>query len=152
MKLDDENYEKTAEAAKLVEEYYDDLEWSHYLLLPKRKMGRLDTLVEPPRTELPNGRTEIAWNDPGPITVLHWRDVTAAIRTLLYQADIVDDHWAANAYLFCAVAEQQLLDFQPQPMVEQLASPATVIDTVRPVRIAHILDEQLTYLRESVFP
>ncbi|KAB1189187.1 hypothetical protein GJR98_00660 [Haloferax sp. MBLA0077] len=152
MKLDDENYQKTAETAALVEAYYDDLEWSHYLLLPKRKMSRLDAIVEPLLTELPDGRTEIAWDDPGPVTVLHWRDVTTAIRTLLYHADIVDDHWGANAYLFCAVAEQQLLKFQSQPVIEQLAAPATVVNTARPIRIAHTLGEQLTYLRERVFP
>ncbi|WP_225316346.1 MULTISPECIES: hypothetical protein [Haloferax] len=152
VKLDDENYQKTAETAALVEAYYDDLEWSHYLLLPKRKMSRLDAIVEPLLTELPDGRTEIAWDDPGPVTVLHWRDVTTAIRTLLYHADIVDDHWGANAYLFCAVAEQQLLKFQSQPVIEQLAAPATVVNTARPIRIAHTLGEQLTYLRERVFP
>lgn len=79
---------------------------------------------------------------------MYWRDVTAAIRSVLRRGVAVDDHWAANAYLFCAVAEQQLMNFQPQPVVRKVAGSANVVDTLRPIMLADSLEEQLTYLRE----
>lgn len=152
VKLGDENYGKTAETATLVEQHYDSLEWEHVLLLPRRKKERLRTIVEPSLDLRHDDRLQVAWDDPGPVTVLYWCDVTGTIRSLLRRGAVVDDHWAANAYLFCAVAEQQLLDFQPQPVVEQLAAPANVVDTLQPIGIANILEEQLTYLRQRVSP
>lgn len=152
VKLGDENYRKTAETARLVERHYDDREWVHALLLPKRRKNRLEALVEPPLTRGQDDRLRVMWADPGPVDVIHWRDVTAAIRSLLRRGEVPDEHWAANAYLFCAVAEQQLVDFQPQPVIERLAKPANVVDTIQPIGIADTLEEQLTYLRERRGP
>lgn len=151
VKLDDENYEKTAETARLVERHYDDREWSHVLLLPEGKTTRLDALVDPPISRR-DGQLRVEWDDPGPVGVKYWRDVTAAIRSLLRRGAVVDDHWAANAYLFCAVAEQRIVNFQPQPVIERLAEPANVVDAVRPIAIDDALGEQLSYLRERVDP
>lgn len=151
MKLDDENYRKTAETARLVERHYDDREWTHALLLPKRRKNRLDSTVESPVVRH-DGRLRIMWDDPGPIDVIHWRDVTAAIRTVLRRGDAADDHWASNAYLFCAAAEQRIANFQSRPTVERLASPSNVVDTARPIEIADTLGEQLSYLRETMEP
>lgn len=150
VKLGDENYRKTPETAQLVERNYDVPEWTHVLLLPESQSGSLETIVDPPVEPDGNGRLQVTWDEPGPIDVLYWRDVTAAIRTLLGRGDIVDDHWAANAYLFCAVAEQQLMNFQPQPVVERLAEPTNVVDAIQPIRMANTLEEQLTYLRERL--
>lgn len=150
VKLGDENYQKTAETARLVERHYDDREWTHALLLPKGKIGRLSSIVEPSVSPRPDGQLQVEWNDPGSISVIHWRDVTAAIRSLLRRGDVVDDQWAANAFLFCAVAEQQLMGFKPQPVIERLAAPATVVDTIQPIKFADTLEEQLTYLRAGV--
>ena len=44
----DENYRKTAETARLIEEAYDEQEWQHTLLLPKKQMSRLQRVVDPP--------------------------------------------------------------------------------------------------------
>lgn len=150
VKLGDENYRKTPETARLVERNYDAREWTHVLLLPEPQLTRLETLVDPPVEPTEDGQLQLQWTDPGPIDVLHWRDVTMAIRTVLRRGDIVDDHWAANAYLFCAVIEQQIIEFQPQPVIDQLAEPTNVVDAVQPIRIADILEEQLTYLRERM--
>lgn len=151
VKLDDENYRKTAETAALVEHHYADREWTHTLLLPRRKFGHLDAIVEPPITAS-GDQPRIEWEDPGPVAVTHWRDVTAAIRSLLRQGTIVDDHWASNAYLFCAVAEQQLMEFQPQSVIERMNAPSDVVDTIRPIQFSRTLEKQLTYLREVVGP
>lgn len=51
VKMGDENYQKTAETARLVERHYDDRECTHVLLLPKQKRQRLASVVEPPLTQ-----------------------------------------------------------------------------------------------------
>lgn len=147
VKLDDSNYSKTAETAHLIEQEYDE-DWTHTLLLPKRHASRLDAFVEPGLTNRPDAPPVIEWREPGAIEVLYWRDVTAALRTVLQRSDVVDDHWAANAYLFCAVAEQQLLGFRTQDEINQMANPGTVVDTRQPITLANTLEEQLKYLRE----
>lgn len=146
VKLDDPNYSKTADTARLVEQEYDG-EWIHTLLLPKRHTARLDSTVNPGLTHRSESHRQIEWEDPGPVDVLYWQDVTAALRTLLRRGDIVDDHWAANAYLFCALVEQQLLGFQPQEVINTMAEPADVVDTLQPITLAEVLEEQLIYLR-----
>ncbi|WP_021074871.1 hypothetical protein [Halopenitus persicus] len=150
VKLGDENYQKTSETAALVERQYGDRHWRHALLLPSRKKERLASIVDPPLDHGAGDRPTVEWDDPGPIDVLYWRDVTAAIRALLRRGDVVDEHWAANAYLFCAVAEQRLVGFQPQPAIERLAAPGNVVDTIQPIAFADVLEEQLTYFREVV--
>lgn len=152
VKLDDEHYRKTAETAALVERHYDVHDWTHVLLLPERKRQRLDTIVEQPVSSSSDGRLQVEWETPGPVAVVHWRDVTAALRSLLRRGDIVDDHWAANAYLFCAVAEQQLLGFEPLSSVKRLAEPTNAADAIRPTRITGTLEEQLRYLRSRRVP
>jgi len=146
VKLGDENYRKTADTARLVERHYDDREWKHTLLLPKRKKNRLEAIVGPSLTHRGDYLT-IEWDNPRPVDVVYWRDVTEAVRSILLRGEIVDDHWAANAYLFCAVAEQQLMNFQPQPVIERLAAPGNVVDTIQPIKLSDALEEQLTYLR-----
>jgi len=150
MKLDDENYAKTVETAALVESKYDDITWTHTLLLPARKRGRLETIVSPSIVDENTGQQYIAWDMPGPVEVVYWRDVTAAIRAVLRRGEVIDGLWAANAYLFCAVVEQELLQFQPQPVVRELANPTGVVDTLYPIGIEGVLAEQLTYLQRQV--
>jgi hypothetical protein len=152
VKLGDEHYAKTEETARLAEREYDDHEWHHVLLLPGRKRERLGTIVAPTVSSQHDGRLQVEWDDPGPITVVFWRDVTAAIRTLLLRGDAVDDHWAANAYLFCAAVEQQIMRYQPQSIIEQMADPATIVDTVQPITVAGVLDEQHEYLNTRQHP
>jgi len=150
VKLSDENYKKTAETAALVEERHPDREWSHALLLPKVKQNRLESIVEAPVVNEPDKR--IKWEDPGHVDIVYWRDVTAAIRSLLRRGAVVDAHWASNAYLFCAVAEQQIIGFQPRSVIERLAAPTNVVDAIQPIELADTLEEQLTHLRETEDP
>lgn len=152
VKLGDENYRKTSETAELVERHYNDPEWDHILLLPKRKQERLASIVKPQLDRGSGGRLTVEWDEPGPIEVLYWRDVTAAIRSILRRGEAVDDHWAASAYLFCAVAEQQIMGFQSQPVIDGMADPASVVDTIQPITFSDTLEEQLMYLREQVVP
>lgn len=152
VKLGDEHYRKTEETARLAEHQYDDYEWHHTLLLPRRKKNRLKTIVDPEVSSKADGQPQVEWENPGPITVLYWRDVTAAIRTLLRRGDAVDDHWAANAYLFCAAAEQRIMNFAPQPTIEQIAKPASLVDETRRFTLEVELAEQLTYLHARQGP
>jgi hypothetical protein len=150
VKLADENYGKTAETAELIERHYPDQEWTHVLLLPEQKRLRLESTVDPAVTQASGGRLQVEWNEPGPVGVVFWRDVTQATRSLLRRGGAVDDHWAANAYLFSAVAEQRIMDFRPQSVIERMAEPANVVDTIQPIALAGRLEEQLTYLRETM--
>ena len=152
VKRGDENYEKTEETARLAEREYDDHQWHHTLLLPERKRERLSTVVAPAVSSRDEERLQVEWDDPGPMAVIFWRDVTAAIRTVLRRGDMFNDHWAANAYLFCAAVEQRIMRFQPQPIIEQMADPATVVDTVQPITVAGVLDEQHEYLSTRQHP
>jgi len=145
VKLDDENYEKTAETASLVERWYDH-DWTHTLLLPERKAERLKSIVDPPVGLQSGDQLQVEWETPGSILVIHWHDVTAAIRSLLRRGEFVDDHWAANAYLFCAAVEQQIMNFQPQPAIKEMADPVDVVKRMQPIELAGFLGEQLTYL------
>lgn len=150
VKLGDENYRKTPETARLIERHYDDVGWNHALLLPKRQRGRLNAVVSPSIDERADGTREIVWDESGPITVLYWQDVAAAVRAVLQRGDVVDDHWAANAYIFCAAVEQHIAGFQPQPVIDRMVDPSGVVETVRPIVVSDALDEQLTYLRSRL--
>ncbi|MFQ3476665.1 hypothetical protein HKK80_10475 [Halonotius sp. F2-221B] len=152
MKLNDDNYRKTAETARLVEQKYDEMEWNHVLLLPKENKERLNSVVEPPVEPRSDGSQRIMWDDPEPIEVVYWQDVTAAIRTVLRQGEAVDDQWAANGYLFCAVAEQRLIGFQPLPIIERSIDSGDFVEAVRPIGMIDILEQQLTYLTERLNP
>jgi len=147
VKLGDENYGKTAETARLAEQHYGDHGWTHFLLLPERKRGALESIVDPPVEPGCSDQLRVEWESPGPVTVIYWHDVIAAIRTLLRRGEAVDDEWAANAYLFCAAVEQQTLGFQPQPVIEEMADPGDVIKTIQPSALAGVLGEQLKYLK-----
>lgn len=148
VKLGDTNFAKTAETASLIERNYPSKEWTHALLLPKRNITRLRSVVEPSVNFHPDEELQIEWETPGPVVVIYWRDVTLALRELLQHGETVDDHWAANAYLFCAAVEQQLLNFQPQPTIDRMIQASDVVETAQPIRLARYLEEQLTYLRE----
>lgn len=152
VKLDDDNYRKTAETARLVEQKYDGMEWNHVLLLPKENKERLNSVVEPAIEPQSDGSQRIMWDEPEPIEVVYWQDVTAAIRTVLRQCEAVDDQWAANGYLFCAVAEQRLIGFQPLPIIERSIDSGDFVEAVRPIGMIDILEQQLTYLTERLNP
>jgi hypothetical protein len=150
VKLGDENYGKTAETARLVEEHYPEREWEHVLLLPRSKTERLETIVSPPVRPLDDRQRHVMWDDPGPVAVVYWQDVAAAIRAVLRHGDAVDDHWAANAYLLCSMIEQELVGFQPANVITRFTEPTSVAETLRPTATADTLEKQLSYLRARV--
>jgi len=147
VKIGDTNYGKTEETARLTERKYPQQAWTHALLLPERYTGRLRANLEPSVSEHPEDGLQVEWDDPGPVSVVFWSDVAAAIRNLLRRGDTVDDHWAANAYLFCAAVEQRIMNFAPEPMIERMADPVGVVDETQALMLAGELEEQLTYLR-----
>lgn len=147
VKLNDENYGKTAETALLVERHYDKFEWTHVILLPEWKRERLEAIVEPSVESRVGGQLQVEWVEPGPIAVKFWQDVTLAIRALLVRGEYVDDQWSANAYLFCSAVEQQIMNFQPQPIIDRMADPTNVVDTMQPIAFAGVLREQHDYLK-----
>lgn len=146
VKLGDEHYEKTAETATLIETEYSDQEWIHTLLLPSAKMERLESRINPDIQYHADGSQQIMWDDPESVSVIHWRDVCTAVRTVLREGEAINNHWSASAYLFCAAIEQQILSYQPKPTIDRLADPVTPVDQFQAIAVADKLEEQLTYL------
>lgn len=147
VKIADEGYRKTTDTVGLIEQQYDGREWTHVLLLPKSKTDRLRAILNTPIETDDDGRLYLDSNESEPIAVLHWEDVTESLRSILRRDAAVDDHWTASAYLFCALVEQQILGFKPRPVIERLAAPSNVVDTIQPIFFADALEKQLTYLR-----
>lgn len=147
VKIADEGYRKTTHTAGLVEQQYDDREWTHTLLLPMSKMDRLKEILNATIAVGDDARPYLESSESESIEVLYWEDVTESLRSILRRGAAVDDHWAANAYLFCALVEQRILGFKPRPMIERLATPSNVVDTLQPILFADVLEEQLNYLR-----
>jgi hypothetical protein len=153
VKLGDDHYEKTGETTRLTEQYYSEYDWSHVLLLPRAKRGRLETKLGAKLGFDEDDRTILRWDDSASqnsVTVLYWEDVATGIRACLRRGESVDEYWAANAYLFCATIEQQLLGFESQPAIEHLAEPADVVDKLRPITLADTLNEQARYLSKQL--
>jgi hypothetical protein len=148
VKLGDEHYEKTFETAKLTEGKFPRTAWTHVLLLPKDKAGRLDARLDC-EIERVDGRRQLKPADAPAVTVLYWEDVTTTLRSLLQAGRVVDDHWAANAYVFCALVEQQVLGFKSRPLLKDVASPDDVIETLATVGMRDTFAQQLSYLRET---
>lgn len=150
VKLFDTNYTKTAETAALVEGAARNLDWSHYLLLPRSQRESLVAAVDVPLETSENGTDYVKWDEPGPIQIVYWQDVATAARRLLQDSLIDNDQWNAAAYLFCGLVEQRLLDFQPLPVIRRMADAERVTDTTRPIQLGATLDEQLTHLQQIV--
>jgi hypothetical protein len=144
VKLDDTHYEKTVETATLVEERYPNRAWAHAILLPSSNLEQLKATV--PVEPAGGGRPQVVSETTAPINVCYWEDVSAALRSILFDGTIVDDHWATSAYLFCTLIEQQLLGYKPYPVLKRLAAPSTVVETIRPAMYASTLERQLHYL------
>ena len=147
VKIDDTNYEKTKQTAELIEYHYPQKEWTHTLLLPKRNLPYLRARIDAHITSEPDDRPKIEFGNLDPVSIICWRDVTAALRKLLREDEGVSSHWSSNAYLFCAAAEQALINFKPQHDIDLIAQPVDVVETMQSIGAASILEEQLTYLR-----
>lgn len=126
VKKGDEAYGKTLDTAELIERRYPR-EWTHLLLLPRRKQTALsetfENQLEDPSGERPTIRAERS-ND---ILVLYWEEVSSTIRSVLKETVSLDTHWEASAYLFATLIEQKIAKFAPRPAVEQVARGNSVV-------------------------
>lgn len=148
VKKDDEHYTKTAHTAGLLERYHD-YEWHHVLLLPKYNEPVLQATFGEELEVREDGSVWLRSEQSGAISVVFWRDVSRAIRTVLLRGDEVDPHFEASAYLLCTLIEQQMLRLTPYPMVEQIVETDDVIHASRSLSMATGgVEEQITYLRE----
>lgn len=151
VKIEDEHYEKTGQAAYLAEKHDpDERTWTHYLLLPRSKREALQEAFEGRMNEAKDGTVIEAANDQErPINVLYWSKVARESRRCLLTDQEPSDHWNASAYLFTTLIEQQIMDFYPQPAIERAHNDTIGIGDVH--RIQSIDPEhQLEYLTEIV--
>lgn len=124
VKIGDEHYDKTGQAAYLAER--DDPQnraWDHYLLLPEGKREALQAAFEGRLKE----RDDHWVVEPGnpeerPFTVLYWTDIAQTLRRTLLTNQESGDHWNASAYLFTTLIEQQIMDFYPETAIQRAHS------------------------------
>lgn len=150
VKLFDTRFAKTAETAALVEGANSNLEWSHSLLLPNSQRKALVDDVDVSLETTEDGTECLESHEPVQINIVYWRDIATEARRLLRDGLIENDQWNAAAYLFCGLVEQQLLNFQPLPVIQRMADAERVTDTTRPIQLGTTLDEQLTHLQSTV--
>ena len=152
VKKGDENYGKTAQTARLVEEKdHRRRNWKHLLLLPKHKSRRLkrslgDTLVDDDK----EGRPRIESDEHVDVGVIYWRDVSRALRRTLSSGEKESEsgeNWESSAYTFISLIERNICDFYSRSFLE---------DRVRSLRVSDLSgigsmkpDDQLRYF-ESV--
>lgn len=151
VKIADENYEKTLQAAYLVEQHDErSLDWSHFLLLPQEKQsviqtdfeGRFDNQTSRPILRA-DGDFEVD------VTVLFWCDVAQSLRKVLYTDAERTPHWNASAYLCITLIEQQIQRHYPESSITGLETASASIPDIE--RLQSIdPEEQLSHLRAFV--
>ncbi|WP_254863086.1 hypothetical protein [Halovivax gelatinilyticus] len=147
VKIEDEHYGKTLQAAYLTEKQYDrNLQWSHFLLLPRHKFDAVvDTFGS--RFQMDDGclSIEASGSEERPVTVLSWLDVSRALRISLLETRERDPHWSASAYLYTTLIEQQIARFYPAEFVREIQTDSA---TVTALSRLHSIDpeQQLQHL------
>lgn len=149
VKIDDEHYGKTLQAAYLTEKQYEsDLQWSHFLLLPRSKHDALTATFDG-RIRTDGDRPIIEANGPEerPVTVLYWLDVSRALRRSLLESRERDAHWAASAYLLTTLIEQQIVGFYPAEFVREIRTDSAAVTALSRL---HSIDpeHQLNHLND----
>lgn len=147
VKIGDEHYEKTPQTAFLTEKHHQrDLDWTHYLLLPRSKADALhDTFGD--RLNQCEAKPTIAAKGPveRKITVIYWSDVAQTLRRTLLTGGERGTHWCASAYLFITLIEEQILHFYALPSLEEYRATSLGISDVE--RLQSIdPDDQIAYL------
>lgn len=120
VKVNDEGYRKTPQTAYLTELNNDLFEWQHYLLLPRAKLAalkdelgsRLQESAEERSKIHPDGSEELS------IIVIHWDEVSHALRRVLLNGAGPTQHWTASAYLLTTLIEQQILRHYAAPALD----------------------------------
>lgn len=150
VKRNDEHYWKTLHTAALIEAD-DTRNWQHFLLVPKYKDRAVRQTFGENISDPDDGQPVISVAGDPPITVLYWRDISTALRSVLKSGEVRDGHWAASAYLFCTLIEQKILQLIPTTTVDQIAASDDVIHASQTLSVATGgVDEQLQYLRGTM--
>lgn len=143
VKIDDTNYRKVTHTAQLVERYYPDLNWHHFLLIPGRNDWILDTEFDEDELTNEDEWLTIRIDEHPMVRVSHWEDIGKAIRSLLLENRLGGNHLRSSAFVFCTLIEQKILRYIPKPSIET-NSVIWYLSTGRDI------DQQLSYLQEFV--
>lgn len=147
VKIGDDAYEKTLEAAYLAETNDPTRTWTHTLLLPAYKEDALLDAFEG-RVRETDSRyiLEPAKTTERPVEVYFWDEVSAALRAVLLEDHESSDHWRSGAFLLTALIEQRIVGCYPIPAVERVLTDRVALSDV--IRLQAIdPEDQLEYLR-----
>lgn len=145
VKIGDENYEKTPEAAYLAETNLTACStWNHYLLVPESKGPQLADAFNSDLKTFADARPTIVSEEFVDVAVLYWNDVAHALRDAI--TDETAEHWEASAFSFITLIEQKIADFHSQHSVKRRTDGSTIIDI--PNSDGLDLDDQITYLTD----
>jgi len=149
VKIGDEHYEKTPQTAFLTEKHHQqNLNWTHYLLLPRSKTDALRASFGDRLTDA-EGEVIITAAEPKEreIKVVYWADVAKALRRTLLEDSERNSHWTASAYLFVTLVEQQILRFHALPSLPEYSTTSLGVSDVE--RLQSIdPDNQIEYFDE----
>jgi hypothetical protein len=127
VKVGDTNLQKTLDTAALVEKHYNG-DWTHVLLLPKHQRPALEETFGNGLFDPESGSPIVRSEQSADVKVRYWREVSAALRTILQRGCELNPHWIASAYVFCTLIEQRIMGLIPRPIVERLSNAAGVVD------------------------
>jgi hypothetical protein len=148
VKIGDEHYGKTPQTAYLTEKHHRrNLDWTHYLLLPKAKQNALQGVFGN-RLE-GNGSRRPTITATGAeecdITVIYWSEVAQTLRRTLLAAIEPSTHWIASAYLFTTLIEEQILRFYARSSLKQYRHASLGISDIERLQSINP-DDQIEYL------
>lgn len=148
VKIGDEHYEKTPQTAYLTEKHHQrNLDWTHYLLLPESREDALQGAFSERLTDDEDREPTITAtvSEEREITVIYWSEVAQALRRTLL-ADIEHStHWAASAYLFTTLIEEQILRFYALSSLEDYRTASLGISDIERLQSINP-DDQIHYL------
>ena len=152
VKIDDTNYRKTLDTARLVEEErYGN--WTHMLLLPRRQLPTLRRRFSNRLNVSSDENPIIESSQSSNIRVIYWDDVSRILREALFLNKEAGPLWESSAYLFISLIEQHICSFEPMSPTE--ATRWTADDTddghsvteLRPLQTANLKSQVSQYKR-----
>jgi hypothetical protein len=147
VKLGDTNYAKTEQTAALVErEDTRRSDWMHMLILPKSMASALEQSFEEAFEETDGGR-KIKSDIVDSITVIYWEEVTSLLRDVLRDAAVSNSHWESSAYIGCTLIEQQLLNYLPRPVIDQIDRKDGLVSASKGMSASQGISQQLSYFK-----
>lgn len=147
VKNGDEHYLKTPQTAFLTEKHHRrNLDWTHFLLLPKSKHEALTSAFGSRVKEADGERLTIAadGDEELDVAILYWEEISRALRRTLFSG-IESAHWMASAYVFTTLIEQQISRFYAAPSLDDYRDSSLGISDIE--RLQSIdPDDQIEYL------